>query len=105
VGPGQLQHLALGDDAGGVGQHPEGAHLAGVDHQLEGPGKQEVADQHAGRRTPDQVGGDLAAAQLGAVDHIVVQQGGGVNELDSGGEAVGVGPGPGRRQRGPRPRR
>ena len=86
MGAGQLQHLALGDHAGGAGQDLQRRHGAGLDHQLEGAGEQEVADQHAGRRAPDQVGGDLAAAQLRGVDHVVVQQGGGVDELDRRGQ-------------------
>src|SRR5690606_5392277 len=86
VGAGQLQHLALGNDAGGGGEDAQGAHLAGLDHQFEGAGEQEVADQHAGRGAPDQVGGGLAAAQVGAVDDVVVQQGGGVDELDRRGQ-------------------
>ena len=56
------------------------------DHQLEGAGEQEVADQHAGLVAPDRVGGGHAAPQVALVDHIVVQQGGGVDELDRGGE-------------------
>jgi hypothetical protein len=86
VAAGQLQHLALGDDAAGLGQDLQRLHRVGLDHQLEGPGEQEVADQHALRRAPDQVGRDLAAPQLAAVDHVVVQQGGGVDELDGGGQ-------------------
>jgi hypothetical protein len=65
VRAGQLQHLALGDHATGAGEDIERWHGARADHQLEGPGEQEVADQHRGGRAPDQVGGDPAAAQLG----------------------------------------
>ena len=59
-----------------------------LDHQLERPAEQEIADQHAGRIAPDEVGGALAAARAGAVDDVVVEQGRGVDELDRGGELL-----------------
>jgi hypothetical protein len=80
----QLHDLALGDDAAGAGQDLQRLHRVGLDHQLESAGEQEVADQHALRPAPDQVRGDLAATQGAAVDDVVVQQGGGVDELDGG---------------------
>ena len=64
-------------------QHVERAVLH---HQLEGAGEQEVADQHRGLVAPHRVGGGLAAAQRAVIDHVVVQQRGGVDELDAGGE-------------------
>ena len=55
---------------------------AGVDHHLEGARVEEVADQHAGGVAEQCVGGRAAAPQRRFVDHVVVQQGGGVDELD-----------------------
>ena len=80
--------LALGDHRGGAredAQHPEAAIL---DHQFEAAREQEVADQHRGGIAPDDVGGALAAPQPGAVDDVVVEQGGGVDELDRGREPM-----------------
>ena len=71
-------------------QHLQAAVL---DHQLESAREQEVADQYAGRIAPDDVRSALAPAQAGTVDHIVVEQCGGVNELDRGGELVMPRPG------------
>ncbi len=86
----QLQHLALGDGVGGVGQDPLHVHALEFDHQLEAARVQEVADQHRGGIAPDRVRGLAAAAQVGFVDHVVVQQGGGVDELDHRRQLVGV---------------
>ena len=53
-----------------------------LDHHLKGAGIQEIPDQDAGGVAEHLVGGLAAAAQRGAVDHVIVQQGGGVDELD-----------------------
>ena len=85
---GQLLDLALGDDGGGMAEDLQNLQAAVLDHQLERARKQEVADQHGGRVAPDEVGGALAAPHPRSVDDIVVQQGGGVDELDCSGELV-----------------
>ena len=54
------------------------------DHHLEGARIEEVADQHAGGVAEQRIGGLAAAPQRRLVDHVVVQQGGGVDELDDG---------------------
>ena len=58
-----------------------------LDHQLEGAGEQEVADQDAEALLPNTA---LALARprrsCAFVHHVVVQQRGGVDELDAGGE-------------------
>ena len=82
----QLQHLALGDDGRGGGEDVEHAQAAVGDHELEGAAEQEVADQDRRLVAPDRVGRGRAAAQAAVVDHVVVQQRGGVDELDAGGE-------------------
>lgn len=78
----QLQHLAFGDDVGGIGQDLHDAHAVGLHHHLEGARVEEVAHQHAGCVAERRVGGLAAAAQLGFVDHVVVQERGGMDELD-----------------------
>ena len=84
----QLQHLAFGDAVGGVGQDAHHLHAIQFHHQLEAARIEEVADQHTGRIAPQRVGGAAAAAQVGFVDHIVVQQGGGMDELDDRGQLM-----------------
>ncbi len=59
-------------------------HAIEGDHHLKGARVEKIADQHAGGVAEHFVGGIAAAPQRGAVDHVVVQQGGGVNELDDG---------------------
>ena len=81
----ELQHLALGDGIGGIGQNLHDAHAVEPHHHLKGAGVQEIAHQNAGGIAEHLVGGLSAAAQGGPVDHIVVQQGGGVDEFDDGG--------------------
>jgi hypothetical protein len=56
--------------------------LPTADHHLEGARIEEVADQHRGGVAEQRVGRLVAAAQVGLVDHIVVQQRGGMDELD-----------------------
>src|SRR5690606_14360179 len=45
-----------------------------------------VADQNTGGVAPAGVGGGSAAAQLGGVDNIIVEQGGCMDEFNNGGE-------------------
>ena len=80
-------HLALGDDGRGVGQDVEDAEIAGLDHELEGTAEEEVADQHRCLVAPDRVGRGRAPPEVALVDHVVVQQRRGVDELDGRGEA------------------
>jgi len=83
-----LIDLALGDHRRRIGQNLEHPQTAVLHHQLERAAEQEIADQHAGGIAPDEIGGALAAAQIRAVDDIVVQQGRGMDELDRGGEQM-----------------
>ena len=53
-------------------------------HHLEGARVDEIPDQHARLIAENLVGGVTAAAQRGAVDHVVVQQRGGMDEFDEG---------------------
>ena len=68
-------------------QDAQHSQRAVLDHQLESAAEQEIADQHAGLVAEHGVGGGQPAPQVAFVDDIVVQQGGGVDELDAGGQA------------------
>ena len=98
----QLHHFAFGDDRRSAGQNVEHRQIVGLHHQLEGAAEEEIAHQHGGLVAPHQVGGDLAAAQGAFVHHIVMQQGGGVDELHRRGQphmmVAGIAAGLGRRQ-------
>ncbi len=87
---GQLQHFAFGDDAGGLRQDLHHWHRAQLDHHFERARIQEVANQHARRIAPHCIGGLAATAHAGHVDHVVVQQGRGVQELDGRGQQAQV---------------
>ena len=106
---GQLQHLALGDGRRGARQHGQHLERAVLHHELEGAGEQEVADQDRGLVAEHRVGRGEAAAELALVHHVVVQQGGGVDELDAGSEVgvaragVAAQPGGGERQQRAQP--
>ena len=86
VGGDQLHYLALGDHRRGFGKDGQYGERAVLHHQLEGAAEQEVADQHAGLVAPYRVGRGEPAAQVALVDHVVVEQGRGVDEFDAGGE-------------------
>src|SRR5690606_9772512 len=78
----QLQHLALSDDVGGVGQYSHDVQAARFNHHLEGARVEKVTDEHAGGVAEYRVGGLSPAPQCRLVNDVVVQQGGGMNELD-----------------------
>src|SRR5205807_6489072 len=59
-----------------------------VDDMTEGFGVEIVADEDADLVAPDFSGGSMASADIGIVDHIVMEQGGGMNELHQTGELV-----------------
>ena len=86
LGGAELHDLAFGDHRGGRRQDIERVQIADLDHHLEGLAEQEIADQHARLVAPQHAGGELAAAHVAFVDHVVVQQRRSVHELDRGGE-------------------
>ena len=65
---------------------PQHLQRAVLDHQLEGAGEQEVADQHARLVAEQRIGAGLAPPQRALVDHVIVQQRRRVDELHAGGE-------------------
>ena len=87
VGGDQLGDLSLGDHRGRRGQDIEDLQRAVLDHELEGPAEQEIADQNAGLVAPDRVGRGQPAAQIAFVDDVVMKQRRGVDKLDDRGEA------------------
>ena len=82
----ELHHFALGDRRRGRGENVERAQRADLDHHAKRLAEQEVADQNAGLVAPQHARRQLAAPQFAFVDHVVVQQCGGMHELDGGGE-------------------
>ncbi|MNF96659.1 hypothetical protein D3C84_794550 [compost metagenome] len=86
----QLQHFAFSDDARGLRKDLHHRHRAQLDHHFEGARIQEITHQHAWRVAPHGVGGRAATAHAGHVDHVVMQQGGGVQELDGRGQQAQV---------------
>ena len=62
--------------------------LAEGNHHLEGSRIEEVADQYARRVAPEGIGGGASAAHVGGVDHVVMQQGGGMQEFNDGSQLV-----------------
>ncbi len=57
-----------------------------LDHQFEGTAEQEIADQHRRLIAPDGIGAGQTPAQGAVVDHVVMQQGGRVDEFHAGGQ-------------------
>ncbi len=55
--------------------------LPGLNHHLEGAGVEKISNQNTGWVAKRFVGCGSASAQRGCVDHVIVQQGCGVNEL------------------------
>jgi hypothetical protein len=77
-----LQDFALGHAPDGVGEHPEDVEVSVLDDHRRGPGEQEVAHEHGPAIAPDDVRGGAAAARRCEVDHVIMQQRGGVKQLD-----------------------
>jgi hypothetical protein len=82
----ELQKLAFHHFLGQVDEHIENAKVAFFERHLERLHVQPVPCQDAAMVAPARVRGRTAAARVGAVDHIVVNQRGAVQEFDYGGE-------------------
>ena len=82
----ELEQLALRHAADRVGEDPEDVEVAVLDDHRGRARIEEVADQHRAPVAPDRARRLLAAAQLGEVHHVVVQQRRGVQQLDGGGD-------------------
>ena len=85
-----LQQLALDHLLGEADEQIENAQVALFERHLEGLHVKPVAGQHAFFVAPGGVGRGAAAAGVGAVDDVVVDQRGGVHHLDHRAEADGA---------------
>ena len=80
----KLLDFAGRDRVGCVCEYLHYAHVADVDHHLEGSRIQEVANEDTCLVAKDRIGRVLAAAAFGGVHDIVMEEGGRVDELDDG---------------------
>lgn len=77
----ELLYFALGNDIGRVCQDLHHAQATGLHHHLEGARVQEVTHKHAGGIAKIFIGCRSPAPQRRFIDHVVMQQGGRVNEF------------------------
>ncbi|MNV85214.1 hypothetical protein D3C71_1791500 [compost metagenome] len=84
MGVDELLHFTFGDDVRRFRENLHDLHAVGIHHHLEGARMQKVADQHTGCIAKAFVGRRFAASHGRFVNHIVVQQGGGVDEFHHG---------------------
>ncbi len=85
-----LQQFALDHLLGEFDERVENAEIALLHRDFEGLHVEPVAGQHAFGISPLRVGRRTAAAGLGLVDDVVVNQRGSVNDLDDGAESNGT---------------
>lgn len=78
--------LAFSDNRRGVGENLQDLQRAVLDHELERTAEQKISDQNAGFVAKDRVRRRLAAPEIRFIDDVVMQERGGVDELDTGGE-------------------
>ena len=84
----KLIDFAFRDDGRSIAEDLQHLQAAIFHHQLERPAEQEIADKHRRRIAVNDIGGCLAPPQVRPVNHIVVKQGRGVNELHRCGQLV-----------------
>ena len=77
----KLQHLPFRDHGGGVGEDVEHPKATRLHHQLEGPGKQVIADQNRRLIVPEDIRRRPPAPLIALVHHVVMEERRGVNEL------------------------
>ena len=82
----ELEQLALGHAADRVGEDPQDVEIAVLHDQRRGARVEVVAHEHGAAIAPERVRGRPAAAQLGEIDDVVVQQRRGVQQLDRRGD-------------------
>ena len=78
----KLEHLSVGDLARGPGHDPHDLHVAERHHHLKRARVERVSDQHRRLVAEQGVCGAAPAPELRVVNHVVVEQGRGVDELD-----------------------
>ena len=82
----ELEQFAFGHAADRVREDRENVDVAVFDDHRRRARVEVITDQHRAAVAPDRAGGFLAAAQRGEIDHVVVQQRRGVQQLDRGGD-------------------
>ena len=78
----ELEQLALRHRADRGREDPQDVEIAVLDDHRGRARVEEIAGQHRAPIAPDGVRRGPAAAQLGEIDDVVVEQGGGVQQLD-----------------------
>ena len=84
----ELKHFAFCHLLAGLAEHFVNPMVPEIDDLAEGFGVEIVADEDTDLVAPDFSGGSAASADIGFVDHIVVEQGRGMNKLHQTGELV-----------------
>src|SRR5688572_5806105 len=84
----ELKHFAFRHLLAGLAEHIVNRVVTEVDDLTEGFGVEIVADEDTDLVAPDFSSGSVTSADIGFVDHIVVEQGRGMNELHQTGELV-----------------
>ena len=80
----ELEQLALGHQADGVREDPQDLEIPVLDDHSRGARQAEIADQDGAAVAPDRIGRGPTPAHLSQVDHVVVEQAGGVQQLHGG---------------------
>jgi len=85
-----LKHFAFAHFAGDTGEDTKCFGLVGRYNEVEGVSEEVVGHENGDVVAPASVDGGSSAAQGGFVNDVVVEESGGVDEFDSGGDASGV---------------
>ncbi len=88
---GELQQFALNHVLGELDEDVQDAEIAFLEGHLERLHVEPIPGQDAAMVSPARVGRRPAAARIGAVDHVVMDEGGAVDQLDDGAQAHGGG--------------
>ena len=83
----KLHDFAGGNLVGGIGHDLQHFGIAGAYHELKGTGIKKIADQYAGGIAKSDIGGRLAAPHRRFVHHVIMQEGGAVDEFDKSGSS------------------
>ena len=89
----ELQHFTFGNGASSFGQDAQTIERSGFHHHLESLAEQIITHQHTRLIAPDHPCRLFAAAQIAFIDHIIMQQCGGVHKLHTHGQFQMVQPG------------
>ncbi len=84
---GELHHFAFHHVLRQVDQDVQNLEIALLQRHLERLHVQPIAGQHAAMISPARIGRRPAPARVGAVDHVVMNQRGAVDQLDDGAQA------------------